>query len=167
MLKLMGRGAEKAPRPELHTLGGKTYQSVTESTVQQDHHYMRLIRSAGIDVTKAESESYDEYGQRVLAELTDSGAALPVLGCLMVPEGTPATAWTPEMAEETAKRLGQLTGPEDKAHLNNLILSVLISFFESGLASSSPSATFSRNLRRMEESRPSLGTESVMASGVA
>ena len=78
-----------------------------------------------------------------------NGAVLKLLGCLLVPEelvrkrsrfavgrrAEPAELWTPAIGEETAEFLGGLREPKDKTKIQALVLSLLLSFFESGVVS--------------------------------
>lgn len=118
-----------------HVLGGRTFLSVTESTVEHDLYFHGIAGRAGLRFEKGEDESVEEFASRILAELIQSGQALELLGCLIVPEEVGVEGWTPEEARRTAAFIGQLRKEEDKAHVRALILSLLIGFFGCGLAS--------------------------------
>ncbi len=120
---------------EEHVLGGRTFLSVMESTVDHDLYFHGLTGRAGLRFEKLEHESPGEFAARILEEVVQSGQALELLGCLLVPEEIGVEGWTPEVARETASFIGHLRGEEDKAHVRALILSLLISFFGCGLAS--------------------------------
>lgn len=122
-------GAEK------HVLGGRTFLSVTESTVEHDLYFHGIAGRAGLRFEKRDDEGADEFAARILEETVQSGKALDLLGCLLVPEEVGAEGWTPEEARKTAAFIGQLRGEEDKARVRALILSLLIGFFGCGLAS--------------------------------
>jgi len=141
-----------APRAtEKHVLGGRTFLTVKESTVEQDFRFLALVRQARIDeVTFEPGESPEAFARRLLEVAVESGAILKILGCLLVPEEAaprdrdPGEAWTLEMAEETARFLGGLKKPEDKDKIRGLVLSLLIPFVESGIVSLRTSMTSSR-----------------------
>ena len=120
---------------EKHVLGGRTFLSVTESTVEHDLYFHGLAGRAGLRFEKGEDESAEDFAARILEETVQSGKALELLGCLLVPQEVGVEGWTPEEARKTAAFIGQLRGEEDKACVRALILSLLISFFGCGLAS--------------------------------
>jgi hypothetical protein len=134
---------------ERHTLGGRVFLTVQVTSVKHDHMIQTLIREAGIDQVFYEADdTAEDYGLRVLETAIRSGAALGLLGCFLVPETAmprrrlrlgrrpdPGTVWTPGMAEQTAAYLGDITDPLEKAKVNSLVLSLLISFFDSGAVS--------------------------------
>lgn len=131
---MAGRLAE-----ERHVLGGRTFLSVTDSTVEHDLHFHGIAGRAGLRFWKHEDESVEGFAARILEEMIQSGKALDLLGCLLVPEEIGVEGWTPEEARKTSAFIGQLRGEEDKARVRALILSLLIGFFGCGLASISTS----------------------------
>jgi len=135
---------------EKHVLGGRTFLTVRESTVEQDFRFLALVKRARIDeITLQPGESPEAFARRLLEATVESGAILDLLGCLLVPEEAaprdrdPGEAWTREMGEETARFLGRLREPPDKARIRSLVLSLLVSFFESGIVSLWTSTTSS------------------------
>jgi len=136
---------------ERHKLGGRTFVAVRESTVEQDYTFLGLIREAGIsELTLQPDEGPDEFARRTLDHLVADGAVLKLLGCLLIPEELiggrrsrfalgrrpdPGEVWTPEIGEETAAFLGRLKEQQDKLKIQGLILTLLVSFFESGIVS--------------------------------
>jgi hypothetical protein len=129
---------------ERHLLGGRTFIPITESTVEHDLYFHGLAGQAGLRFEKHEHESAGDFAERLLEETIQSGKALELLGCLVVPEETGLEGWSPEEARETAAFIGKLTGEEDKALVRALILSLLMDFFRCGLASIWTSAKSSR-----------------------
>ena len=135
---------------EKHVLGGRAFLTVAESTVEQDFRFLALIKRARIDEVLMEpGESPEAFARRLLEVTIESGVILDLLGCLLVPEDIasrdrdPGEAWTRQMGEETARFLGQLRDPRDKAEVRGLVLSLLVSFFESGIVSLWTSTTSS------------------------
>jgi len=133
-----------------HVLGGRTFLTVHESTVEQDFHFLALVKRARIDeIVMERGEAPETFARRLLETTIESGAILDLLGCLLVPEEAaprdhdPGEAWTREMGEETARFLGGLRDPTDKATIRCLVLSLLVSFFESGIVSLQTSTTSS------------------------
>ncbi|OHD23189.1 MAG: hypothetical protein A2Y38_13030 [Spirochaetes bacterium GWB1_59_5] len=130
--------------PEKTILGGRTFVPVTESTVEHDLYFHGLAGRAGLRFEKGERETPEDFGARILDETVQSGKALELIGCLMVPEEVGVDGWTPEEARKTAAFIGQLRGDEDKARVRGLILSLLMDFFRCGLASIWTSQSSSR-----------------------
>lgn len=127
---------------ERHLLGGEPFLGLDEGTVEHDLHFMRLVQRAGIsEVTMTAEESAGDYARRLFEQLVNSGAMLPLLSCLIVPEAAvgagqvPGDVWTPALAEETEAFLRGLRAPEDKAAIKAMILALLVSFFQSGIVS--------------------------------
>ena len=127
---------------EKHTLGGRTFLPLRESTVEQDFRFLALVGRARIsDVVMQPGERPEAFARRLLDVTIESGVILDLLGCLLVPEELApqdrdaGEVWTPEVGQETARFLGQLRDPKDKAEVRGLVLSLLVSFFESGIVS--------------------------------
>lgn len=127
---------------ERHTIGGRTFLPLRESTVEQDFRFLALVGRARIsDVVMQPGERPEAFARRLLEVTIESGVILDLLGCLLIPEELapgdrdPGEVWTSEMGRETAQFLGQLRDPKDKAEVRGLVLSLLVSFFESGIVS--------------------------------
>jgi len=118
-----------------YAIGGRAFVPITESTVEHDLYFHGLAGRAGLRFEKHEHESAADFGERVLEETIQSGKALELVGCLIVPEEVGVDDWTPEEARKTAAFIGKLRGEEDKARVRALILSLLMDFFRCGLAS--------------------------------
>ena len=133
----------------VYKLGGRAFVHVGESTVEHDYTFLSLQTSAGLDNFEMQAgESAEVFAERLIRQVIASGKALPLLGCLLVPEPTdstkpPGDGWTPEKGQETARFLGSLTSDKDKAQIRSLIATLLIDFFQSGLASVRTIATSS------------------------
>lgn len=135
---------------EKHLLGGRTFLTMRESTVEQDFHFLALVKRSRIDeIVMERGETPEIFARRLLETTVESDAILDLLGCLLVPEEVaprdrdPGEAWTREMGDETARFLGGLRDPTDKATIRSLVLSLLVSFFESGIVSLRTSTTSS------------------------
>jgi len=117
-------------------IGGRTFVPVRNSTIEHDFWLMAHIRGAGLDrIAIGEGEAPDDFAVRLLGEVIDSGRIFPILGGLFLPEGTSSLDWTPEVAEETAAFLKRISEPQDKLEVQKQVISLLIDFFQSGLAS--------------------------------
>lgn len=143
---------------EKHAIGGRTFYTAGDSTVEQDYTFVSLLSDAGLEeLTMDAEESPEGFGGRVLAAALKSGGVLKLLGCLLIPaelvpkrsrfsfgrRPSPGLGWTPAIGEETAAFLGGLTGAEDKAKIRGLVLTLLVSFFSSGIVSLWTTATSS------------------------
>lgn len=127
-----------------HELGGRVFTVIGESTIEHDFHFMGLVKAAGLDrPTLRIDESPGDFAVRILGELLGSGHACEMLGCLLIPEGIRSEDWTPKIAAETATFIGRLADPSEKQKVRALVLSLLIDFFERGLASWRASRMFS------------------------
>ena len=155
---------------ERHVLGGRMFLSVTESTVEHDLYFHTITGRAGLRFEKHEDETAEDFARRVLEETIQSGEALELLGCLIVPEEVGVEGWTPEEARRTAAFIGQLREKEDKTRVRALILSLLISFFGCGLASiwTSPKSSSGRPAATTDPSaRPGTPTRATAAGPVS
>lgn len=124
-----------------HVLGGRVFLEVGNSTLEQDLTIRPLIRKAGLDdAVLHEGEEPGAFALRVLDTALESRAVLQLLGCLLVPEelatsSEPGMSWTPEIGQETARFLGDLTTQDDKAQVRQLIQTLISAFFENGITS--------------------------------
>lgn len=129
----------------IHTINGRAFRAIGESTLEHDLTTWRIIHEAGLDQPAIrEDESPEAFSHRLLSDLIASGKACELLGCLLIPEDTRSEDWTPASGHETAVFLSRLTRPDDKRRAQNLVVSALIEFFEQGLVSSKTSAIFSQ-----------------------
>ena len=151
-----------------HILGGRTFLPLRESTVEQDFRFLALVGRARIDeVVMQPGERAEAFARRLLEATIESGVILDLLGCLLVPaelapgDRDPGEVWTSEIGKETARFLGQLRDPKDKAEVRGLVLSLLVSFFESGIVSLSTSPTsFAEAIPNRENNQvPPAGTD--------
>lgn len=145
----MGKGSRVNERI---IIAGRSFVPVGESTLEHDNYFFKLRRSAGLEsATLHAGESFEAFANRLLATCLASDAFFEMLGTLIVPEGTAATDWTPEMCAETGRFLAKLVDPEDKQRVHNLTVSLLIDFFAEGISSLETSRTSS--------SEPAAGAE--------
>lgn len=117
-------------------LGGRRFRQAARFTVLRDSFSLRQIHAAGLDaVAKEEAESAELYARRLLETMLVSENMLTLLGCFIQPEELDDLKWTPDVAAETGKWIGQLHDPDDRLEVQRLMLAVLIPFLQSGLAS--------------------------------
>jgi len=117
-------------------IGDRTFVPVNNSTIEHDFWLMAHIRGAGLDrIAIGEGEAPDDFAVRLLGEVIDSGRIFPILGGLFLPEKIDSFDWTPQVAEETAAFLKKISDPHDKLEIQKQVISLLLSFFQSGLVS--------------------------------
>lgn len=148
------------------TLGGRKFRPVTQGSIANDCWVMGRVHRAGLhSVPRAENESLEDWAREVLAAVMRSGQMLELLGGLLVPVELEDAGWTEDVARQTATFIGGLTAPEDKATMQGLTLSVLVPFFESGLASSRSSDASSSPGPGEESSATTSGPATTSGSG--
>ena len=132
--------AEASPNPDTQTttLGGRRFVVATDGTVLWDEYVIGALKRAGLIPLPrlARGETHGEYASRLLVELISGRELAALLGGLLLPEGVAAKSWTPELAAETAAFVSALSAPSDKQKVHNLAISILLDFFEHGIASS-------------------------------
>ena len=124
-----------------HILGSQTVTpSPGAGQWEQDFRFLALVKQARIDeVVLRPGESPEAFARRLLEAAVASGAILELLGDLLVPQEAArrdrdaGEAWTREMGAETARFLGRLRDPADKAAIRSLVLSLLIFLSRSGI----------------------------------
>ena len=117
-------------------LGGRSFRSIGESTIEHDYLFIRLVRDLGLDDPHLTGdETPEQFAMRLLTDIIASGRALDALGFLLIPSEAKSEEWTPELGQETAVFLGGLVNPDDKAMVRGLTLGLLSDFFAQGLGS--------------------------------
>lgn len=134
-----------------HVLGGRTFLEVAgDLTIEHRFHIQSLIEEAGMGLLNIEEgEDAIAFVRRILAALVRNRSVLQLIGCVLVPEDAvprairdrPEEAWTPELAEDTARFIGSLRSEGDAAKVNSLVLSFLEHFFRNGIASARTTPT--------------------------
>jgi hypothetical protein len=118
------------------TIGGRVFREVTRSTCAHDTWTMGLIRRAGLEgVDLAPGETMEQFSWRVLGTVLESGLLYELLGAFVVPEGVDDLNWTPDLAVETGRFVGNLYEPGDKAEVHRLVAALLLPFVRDGLGS--------------------------------
>lgn len=120
--------------PRTFQLGGRAYRAVAVSTLERDVFVMGRARTAGLDsITKLAEETPEEYAVRVLEALLKLEGVLELVGALIIPAEMPDDQWTPSVAHDTARLVGRITNDEQKGHVKQALLGLLVPFLESGL----------------------------------
>lgn len=118
------------------TIAGRELKPVTNSTMRHDIWVQGQLEKSGLThVAIHPEETPEEFAMRIFRQAAMNMDVFLLLGGLLMPaEAEPAT-WTVEMAQATAKLLGDVTDPADKAKVQMQINSALTSFFVTGLSS--------------------------------
>jgi hypothetical protein len=104
----------------------------------------------------------EEFALRVLRKAAMDGDVFLLLGHLLLPAEREGKEWTPEMAQETADFIANVTDQRDKAIINSQIASVLMGFFANGLSSLIRSQNFSQ---RVEPDTTRIAGQKTMETG--
>lgn len=117
------------------TLGGRRFDLMTDGSIRWDAYVIGALRRAELIPlpTLTRGETRGEYAARLLVELIAGGELATLIGGLLCPAGQ---AWTPDVATQTVAHIQDLTHPDDKRKIHNLAISILLDFFEHGIASS-------------------------------
>lgn len=122
---------------EIIKINGREFTTVKSLTLEHDIYLMTHIRSAGLDILSQEpAESVDLYVERLLTQVLQSNKVFKLLAGLLLPIEIAIDKWSLEIAEEIESFLKKLTDQRDKDIIKNLIVGLLIDFFQSGLISS-------------------------------
>ena len=151
-------------------LGGRAYRAVAVSTVERGVVIMGRVRTARRDARpmEPEKETAEPYALRVLEALLVSPGVLELVGALIIPQDVERDElWTPQLAADTARFVGRLTSPQDKAVVKQLLLGLLIPFLESGLGNWTATLHSSGSRAPQVPGSASLETASNTGSGPA
>jgi hypothetical protein len=118
------------------TIGGRAFHEIEFSTCAHDTWTMGMFSRAGLQgVGLLPGETPDDFTWRVLGTVLSSGLLYELLGAFLIPEGMDDLAWTPELAAETGRFLGELHEPLDKAEVHRLVAALLLPFVRDGIGS--------------------------------
>jgi len=118
------------------TVGGRKLRQVLTSTVRHDLHLMNQIRKSGIsEIIKHAEESAEEFANRLLNQLIQSQALIPVLASCFIDAERTDLDWSPESSEQLAQFLEGLTDKEDKSTVFAFAVRLVMDFFEQGVVS--------------------------------
>src|SRR5574343_191341 len=113
---------------------GREFRVMKESTSEHDFLMMNLVRGMGLDTFEMkEGEKAEDYAMRLLETVIRSGKAFDLLAGFIVPVECSDTNWTQEIANQTANVLRKVTDPTEKSVINQQMVGLLISFFNTGL----------------------------------
>ena len=115
------------------TIGGTTYRQLSETTIEQDHAIMKVVRGMGVEeLAMRDGESPEQFAERVFDELMQDGRAFTLLGCFLVPVGG---EWSRDNIAVTAQAMRSATSAEDKAKIRSMVFTLLVGFLAGGLTS--------------------------------
>lgn len=118
------------------TVAGRRFKPPGVLTLRRDIFIMSRVRRAKLDsLPMNEGESAEAYAHRLLDYLMGYDEVMDLLGAMLVPENVDEKDWTPKLAAQIAETLGSLVDDEGKAAVRMVLISVLVPFLSSGLAS--------------------------------
>lgn len=120
--------------PPAITLGGRQWQLITESTLENDvFKREQLIDSGLASLYMKVGETEDQFARRIDNELVKGGRMFGVLASVLMPAEISAGDWTPATAEETAAFLRKLTIPAEKEAARIMGRGIITAFLTAGL----------------------------------
>jgi hypothetical protein len=140
-------------------IGARVFLPVGQSTVLHDRWCTRYLERCGlIGIEPRDREDSGAFARHVTFNVSCSDDGLLLLGGMIAPPGRAGTRWTPKVARETAKFLGGLSDPRQKAMVNAIAAAVLADFFALGLHSWSGSPMSSESRVQLERNGSTPGT---------
>jgi hypothetical protein len=125
-------------------VAGRRFHVTGETTFEQDIYIMQLLEETGLqslaqnfDITK---DDVGAISSKVIITAYASGKLFLLLAAVMEEVGT---VWSKEQAVANGEFFSKLKRSEDKEALKGSIVSVILSFFVSGLLSSNNSQRLS------------------------
>lgn len=147
------------------TIAGRRYKPPGVLTLRRDIYIMSRVRRAKLDsLPMNEGESAEAYAHRLLDYLMGYDEVLDLLGSMLVPEETDEKDWSPELAKKIGGTLGALVDEEGKAAVRMILISVLVPFLSSGLASLTITASSSGPANAVQTASGSGGESSTIPS---
>ena len=118
---------------------GRKFKITEATTSRQDMWVMTRLDRAGLEVIAATyntPDKLDVMATKCVEAAYESGTLYEILAGILVEDGK---KWTRESALANANYFGELTNPADKAAIQGPIVSILMLYFASGLASTETS----------------------------
>lgn len=118
---------------------GRVFHITEATTSRQDMWVMTRLDKAGLEVIAqrySTPDKLDELAVKCVEAAYDNGTLYEILAGMLVEDGV---KWTQETARKNAEYFADLTNSEDKIAIQGPIVSILMLYFASGLASSTTS----------------------------
>ncbi len=129
---------------EQYVIRGRAFSPLGWFTPARFDWMLEQLEEAGLTkLAMPEGNDADAFAHETLMKLIRGGRRTLILGGMVAPAGTRDGDWTPKMARETADWFDRSADPADVEVINGLTLSMLASFFASGLISAKRSPTSS------------------------
>lgn len=122
---------------------GRKFKITEATTSRQDMWVMTRLDRAGLEViaqTYNTPDKLDVMATKCVEAAYESGTLYEILAGILVEDGK---KWTRERALANAEYFGELTNPKDKEAIQGPVVSILMLYFASGLASTATSLKFS------------------------
>ncbi len=133
-------------------LSGRTFQPYASFSFEQDLYLVNLANEAGLmkfgDAVPEVQENWEKFGEQLVMTAFKSGNLFLLLGGTYQEGDNP---WSIERSMAQAKFFAGLSDKEDKERLSKAIVSVLFSFFTSGVLASMTSEKSSQETETQKE----------------
>ena len=130
------------------TLAGRDFRLIKHSTINHENWVMTRVRAAGLVSMKlANGENEEDFIRRLASQVWESGKAVEIMAGLLVPDALEDVQWTPQLAADMEKFIGNLFEEDDKAKVRQAIGEFLYLFFVIALYSST---TFLKSSQKQE-----------------
>lgn len=123
-----------------YTFNGNGYNIIKHTTFEHDIRVQSFIRKNDLESIYVDTKdmSPSEVASALISRLLD-----PATGCLgltlisygLIPAGTPDISWSESIGQQIVSDLKMTSDAQGKAAINELLVSVLLNFFQSGLVS--------------------------------
>lgn len=131
---------------------GRTFRISTLTTSRQDMFIMTRLDRAGLDALGAaatDPTKLDALAMELVANAYDADLLFEILAGILSEDGV---AWSKDAAMRNAEYFANLTNPADKTLIQGPIVSILLLYFISGLASKETFPKSSEEAGNAEES---------------
>jgi hypothetical protein len=118
---------------------GRIFKITEATSSRQDMWVMTRLDKAGLETIAAKYNSpdkLDEMAVKCVEAAYENGTLYEILAGILVEDGV---KWTQDRARANAEYFSDLTNKEDKAEIQGPIVSILMLYFASGLASTGTS----------------------------
>jgi len=111
-------------------IAGRSFVAMSDPTAENDVFVRGIIENAGLGtLLKHKGEDASDFARRILGEFALKTDIFVLLGGVLLPaELVDATAWTPEIASETAAFLRKCRDQRDKKEIQSQLAAGIMSF---------------------------------------
>lgn len=123
-----------------HIFNGNEYNIIKHTTFEHDIRVQAFIRRNGLDsiVVDTSVDNVEEATRKIIAQMMDPAKGAPGLTLIsfgLIPKGVADIAWDENIGAKIVEDLKATHEPAQKALITDLLVAVLLNFFQSGLIS--------------------------------